>query len=187
MKRIVVLRLVPLVAVAASGALALSLAPACMDDATAFQCGTTNSGSLQTCNRPGEICDCKTNSCAMLDPTCDGGYRYSGHPFAQPDLAGACANLVDPSWVIPAGVVGICPLSPDGAITFPDAGESPADGSEPGDTGANPDDAGDAGSQDADAEASPDAADSGAPDADGSSMGLADASNDGSDTDVEDH
>ncbi len=186
MKRIVVLRIVPLLAIAAAGALAL--VPACQDDATGFQCGSTNSGSLQTCDRPGEICDCHTNSCAMLDSTCDAGYRYSGHPFAQPDQAGNCVVFVNPSWVIPAGVAGLCPLSSDGAITFPDAGESPSSDGGPEDGGPNPDGAGDAGKTDADADASVEAGDAGeAPDADGGSTGLADASNDAPDGDAEDH
>jgi hypothetical protein len=157
--------------IAASSAFALvALGPACLDDSTTFLCGSTNSGNLQTCDRPGEICDCRTNSCAFPASDCVGGYRYSASPFAQPGLAGQCANSLDPQWIVPAGVAAICPLSEDGPFTFPDAGAG-LPGPEGGDGAGS-----EAGEDGTEANA---AAEGAAPEADGTLEDAADAMDEG--------
>jgi hypothetical protein len=64
----------------ASGALAAYASAAGCVIGDEFLCGVpleTDLARAKVCDRPGEMCICDTNRCAVNHPACDGGLRYS--------------------------------------------------------------------------------------------------------------
>jgi len=98
-----------------------------------FQCGTPLSSDpdiVRTCDRPREVCVCETSSCATRVNTsdCASGLRYTDEPFARSDLAGTCATLAQPAWIVAEAKPGaLCPAeSLDASAPTTDAGDASA-------------------------------------------------------------